>query len=174
MSAAYVIPCSGAKLDRPAPAGELYVGSWHRLARQAGDALAARAGGRVLILSALHGLLELDQLVEPYDLTIAQLERRPRAGEIDPHPGGSRELGERVARQLLELDVDLAVALAPRSYASVLTNAAIHARVPVLRPLEGLAGVGWQRQRLAALRDGQLELEGPGCAHTDNRVPSHP
>lgn len=65
--AAVIIPCGGQKLDRPAPAGELYVGSYHREARRAADAIVEHAGGRVLILSAKHGLLELDQVVEPYE-----------------------------------------------------------------------------------------------------------
>lgn len=154
MRAAVVIPCSGAKLDRPAPAGELYRGSWHRLARAAADALVEREGGRVLILSAAHGLLELDQLVEPYDLTIPELERRPRPGERDAHPGGSRELGERVAGQLVDLMPDEVVGLVPGAYARVLGNAAILSRRRTVWPLSGLAGVGYQRQRLAQIRDG--------------------
>ncbi|MFD4170769.1 hypothetical protein ACFWQ1_22500 [Streptomyces albidoflavus] len=38
----------------------------HTMARQAADALVA-GGGTVLVLSALHGLLPLDEKVEPYD-----------------------------------------------------------------------------------------------------------
>ncbi|MGV9310475.1 MULTISPECIES: hypothetical protein [unclassified Nonomuraea] len=44
------------------PAGELYTGSYHRAARRAADAL-THDGGRVLNLSALHGLVELDQML---------------------------------------------------------------------------------------------------------------
>lgn len=66
--AVVVIPCGGRKAPHAAPAGDLYVGSYHRAARRAADAVAARTGARVLILSALHGLLELDELVDPYEL----------------------------------------------------------------------------------------------------------
>jgi hypothetical protein len=63
-----VIPCSGPKLDHAAPAGQLYTGSLHAHARRTADALTAH-GGTVLVLSALHGFLPLDQVIEPYDHT---------------------------------------------------------------------------------------------------------
>lgn len=155
MSALYVIPCSGAKLPHPAPAGELYVGSWHRLARQAADQLAARDGGRVLILSALHGLLELGQLVAPYDVTIRQLEARSGPGSL----GLSRKVGG----QLAQLAPARVVGLVPGAYAEVLAAAVITASLQLGQlhaiewqaPLAGCSGVGYQRQRLAAMRDGQ-------------------
>ena len=59
-----VIPCGGRKLDRRAPAGHLYVGSYHGACRRAAEALEP---GRLLILSARYGLLDLDDVVEPYD-----------------------------------------------------------------------------------------------------------
>lgn len=75
----YVIPCGGRKLDRPAPARELYVGSmfrhtWANVTRcaeldvEAGAAPAAR----VLILSAKYGLVDPEQVLEPYDLTMGK------------------------------------------------------------------------------------------------------
>ncbi|WP_052424119.1 DUF6884 domain-containing protein [Nonomuraea candida] len=66
-----IVPCGGKKADTAAPAGELYVGSYHRAARRAADALTS-GGGRVLILSALHGLVELDTMLEPYELRAGQ------------------------------------------------------------------------------------------------------
>ncbi|MCX5134363.1 hypothetical protein OOK06_20005 [Streptomyces sp. NBC_00340] len=59
-----VIPCGSRKLDRRSPAGDLYVGSYHRACRRAAEALEP---GRLLILSARYGLLDLDDVVEPYD-----------------------------------------------------------------------------------------------------------
>ncbi|MGW1674594.1 DUF6884 domain-containing protein [Streptomyces sp. NPDC002324] len=61
-----VIPCSGRKLDRSAPAGEIYTGTLHRRARRTADVLTS-TGGTVLVLSALHGLVPLDRVIEPYD-----------------------------------------------------------------------------------------------------------
>ncbi|MFD6471350.1 DUF6884 domain-containing protein [Streptomyces goshikiensis] len=63
-----VIPCSGSKISHPAPAGQLYTGSLHKHARRTADALTAH-GGTILVLSARHGLLPLDRVIEPYDHT---------------------------------------------------------------------------------------------------------
>lgn len=62
----YVAACGARKLDVAAPARELYTGS-ARLAIDTAVAEAARAGGVALILSARHGLVALDAVLEPYD-----------------------------------------------------------------------------------------------------------
>jgi len=126
-----VIPCGGKKLDEAAPAGELYVGSYHRAARRAADAL----GGRVLILSALHGLVDLDTVLEPYDLRMGQ------PGSVAP---------ERLAEQAVALGVadSLNVAvLAGKAYADAASSVWPHA----VRPLDGTRGMGEQLARLAAI-----------------------
>ena len=147
-----VVPCSAAKLWHAAPAGELYTGTFHKLARQAGAALVEQHGGQVVILSALHGLLQLDQVVEPYDLTMGQ------PGAVKVHV---------VALQLLQLlraqdRTPAVVALLPRAYRAVLAGAVeqlpADVRPRMYEPMRGAAGVGYQRQRLAQLRDGTLAL----------------
>lgn len=81
----YVIPCGGEKLDHAAPAGELYTGQMFRHALTSVQRLAAKdavpAGdwwpgreARVLVLSAKYGLVQLDQVLEPYDLRMGQPE----------------------------------------------------------------------------------------------------
>lgn len=162
----YVIPCSGKKLPHAAPAGASYLGSWHRLAREAADAIVTRDGGDIAILSAKYGLLDLDRVIEPYDLTIADLERKPKPGERDPYPGGSRQLGYEVAEQLIERGTTQLVLLLPTSYAHVMACAAISVSCsrggPTIKrwwPLEGCTGVGYQRAQLAALRDGTDERD---------------
>ncbi|GAX57493.1 hypothetical protein SO3561_09063 [Streptomyces olivochromogenes] len=57
-------PCGSRKLGRRARAADLYVGSYHRACRKAADALRP---DRLLILSARYGLLDLDDVVDPYD-----------------------------------------------------------------------------------------------------------
>lgn len=144
-----VVPCSAAKLWHAAAAGELYTGTLHRMARGAGDALVEQHGGQVVILSALHGLLALDQVVEPYDLTWGQ------AGTVSP---------QTVALQLLQLlqqqrdQAPTVVSLLPRAYRLVLALALqqlpADVRPQLVEPLAGATGVGYQRQRLAQLRTG--------------------
>lgn len=129
-----VIACGAAKLDRPAPAADLYVGSYFRLAKAAALQLADRHSVRVL--SAKHGLLRLDDVVAPYDLTLGQ------PGAIDP---------DRLRWQVLQRGLwsRPVAALCPGRYARLL--AAVFRDVD--QPLAGL-GIGCQCQVLARLRDG--------------------
>ncbi|PVC80376.1 hypothetical protein DBP19_36605 [Streptomyces sp. CS090A] len=129
-----IIPCGSAKLDRKAAAGELYVGAYHQSCREAADALTAD-GGTVLILSALYGLVSLDQEIEPYDLQMGQL------GSV---------VTEKLREQARELGVDGAqkvVILAGEKYAA----AALEVWPDAATPLAGLGGMGYQRQHLAML-----------------------
>lgn len=62
-----LVGCSGTKLDRPAPARELYAGNLFKLSvrwveRRPFDAWA--------ILSAKHGLVLPDEVIEPYDVML--------------------------------------------------------------------------------------------------------
>lgn len=83
----YVIPCGREKLDHAAPAGELYTGQGFKHALRCVQQLAAGDAepttgpddepvpgrtARILVLSALYGLVTLDQVLEPYDLMMGQ------------------------------------------------------------------------------------------------------
>jgi len=133
-----VIPCGRAKLDEPAAAGDLYTGSQHRLARQAADRIAADTGGRVVILSALHGLVDLDRVLEPYDVTIGD------EGAIRP---------DWVRWQLVDMGARTVIALTPNGYTDLLRSAGRG----LVEPLAGSVGIGEQRGRLARLRDHGLD-----------------
>ncbi|HEY0435262.1 MAG TPA: hypothetical protein VGC92_01385 [Phenylobacterium sp.] len=63
-----LIPCGGRKLALPARARDLYTGPYFRQAL----AWARTLGGRFLILSAKHGLVEPEERIEPYDLRMGQ------------------------------------------------------------------------------------------------------
>ncbi|MFI7467496.1 DUF6884 domain-containing protein [Nonomuraea sp. NPDC049646] len=134
-----VVPCGSRKRDTPVPvpAGDLYAGSYHRACRRAADALtgALGAGGRVLILSARHGLLELHHPVATYDL------RAGRAGTV-----GAVALCAQA--DALGVTGAHAVVLAGRAYAEL-------ARLvwpDACLPLAGTRGIGEQMSRLAAIR----------------------
>lgn len=60
-----LMACSGLKLDRPAPALELYRGVMYESFRKH---VAATARPHVIILSALHGFLSASSVIEPYDV----------------------------------------------------------------------------------------------------------
>jgi hypothetical protein len=91
-----LVSCSSKKLGRAAPARELYTSPMFRIAL----AYAERRCAAVYVLSALHGLVELDTVLEPYDLRINTLSADERtswgAGVIveleSRHPAGSVEI----------------------------------------------------------------------------------
>lgn len=136
----YVIPCGGAKLDHAAPARDLYVGQMFRHTLGNVERLVAldveegRGPARVLILSARYGLIEPDQLVEPYD------QRMDRAGSVT---------ADVVAAQALALGIDwgsAVYAVLPRPYLARLDAALRTLDVYVQDVYEACTGIGEQRR----------------------------
>jgi len=69
------VACGSKKVDRAAPASELYVGPWF--------SKAARYAKEVLkndwaIMSAKYGLLDPDQVIEPYDVSLIKMPMKSR------------------------------------------------------------------------------------------------
>lgn len=129
-----VIACSGKKLDRPAPARELYVGSLFKMALAAAE---RTPDAHVVILSGKHGLVEVDQVLEPYE------QRIDSRGAITPPV---------VLRQLQQLrdrvGFDRVVALCGSAYTFVLRQVCQWDRLELERPLAHL-GIGLQQQFLS-------------------------
>ena len=126
-----VIACAAEKQQQAAPARELYTSRNFRLNLRAAEKLAAEQGGRVLILSALHGLIEPDAVIEPYNLHMKQ------AGAI-----GTAEL----AQQLNSTGTGQATCLLPKHYLAALTRAAHElSGVEVTSLYPAGKGIGYQR-----------------------------
>lgn len=104
-----VIACGADKLDRPAPACELYTSPHFRHALRAAQAYAGRTESDVRILSVKHGLLELHTIVTPYDVRFGQ-------------PGHIHT--SQLSNQLTTLSAQTVTTLLPRSYLTALTEAA--------------------------------------------------
>ncbi len=149
----YVIPCGGMKLDRAAPAAELYIGSMFRHALVNVERLAAmdedegRGPARVLVLSALHGLVGLGSVLEPYDL------RMDAPGSVTV---------ETLTAQALDLGIDWGsqvYAFLPRAYLARLDEALRTLNVYMQDVYEACRGNGDQRRVLS-------------IAGTDHRAPA--
>lgn len=69
-----LVTCCGQKLAHAAPARDLYTSDLFRKAR----AWAETFGSRWFILSAKHGLLAPDAVVEPYDVTLGGMDAYTR------------------------------------------------------------------------------------------------
>lgn len=128
----HLVACVGHKLDHPARAGHLYQSDWFRKAR----AYVTMQGGRWFILSALHGLVAPSRVIDPYNITLADMTAAQR-----------REWGQRVSAQLSGQigPRTPVVILAGRLYRDPLIDWA-GSRATV--PMEGL-GIGQQKAWLA-------------------------
>ena len=136
-----IIPCGSKKRLAPSPARDLYLGAQFRMTVRAAEALQVAAGGRIMILSGLHGLLELDQVVEPYE------QRMGKPGCVSVE-----QLRAKAVAMGLELAEDVTV-LAGKEY----SEAARAVWPAISTPLAGLGGIGYQRQALARIiREGKL------------------
>jgi hypothetical protein len=72
-----LVSCGATKLDRPAPARELYTSELFRRSL----AYAERRCQHVYVLSAKHRMVELDQMVEPYEQRLGAATERKQWGD---------------------------------------------------------------------------------------------
>jgi len=138
MKPLYLIACSNAKLDRAAPAAELYQGQAFRLAMAAAE----RAGADVIILSALHGAVSTTRQLQPYNRALTDMSTHQR-----------RVWAAMVEQQLQQHKGRAITVLAGKHYA-----AAVESWPNVSRPLAGL-GIGQQLAALKNLNTTAPELE---------------
>lgn len=151
-----LVACSKSKLDHPAPARELYQGTLFQRA----SAYAERVCGTWYILSAKHGLVEPDKILEPYDVHLQDLTPEDRTGwamrsmreialireyaHVDPQQPAAKTLAKLYSHRWL--------VLAGRQYRELVVP-----NLPgqVLVPLGGL-GIG---EQIAWLSARLMELE---------------
>jgi hypothetical protein len=74
MSKVVLVACVGQKLDHAALAADLYRSPWFHKARRYAEMVA----DRWWILSAKHGLVAPDEVIEPYDETLRKMPARRR------------------------------------------------------------------------------------------------
>jgi hypothetical protein len=129
-----LVACCGAKLDRPAPAGDLYQSQLFLKAKQ----YAETNGDAWYILSAEHGLLAPDQLVAPYDKTLNDMSIIARLN-----------WSANVAHQLVWRGLDRCqlTVLAGEKYCGFIDYLPVHTIATTTRPLWRM-GIGQQLQWL--------------------------
>lgn len=71
-----IVACCKSKLARPAPARDLYTSHLFRGSLRHAEA----ACDVVFVASALHGLVVLDEVIEPYERSLADIGKRFRVG----------------------------------------------------------------------------------------------
>lgn len=132
-----IIPCGSAKLDHAAPAAELYTGSMFLDALR--TARTITADENIRILSAKHGLVRLDHVLEPYEMKMSDKDS---------------VTGYRLVMQLvgLKFEGDL-ITFLPKAYLNRLTSAGNAAGCTVLDQYAGCKGIGFQKARLKQIRE---------------------
>ena len=140
-----IIPCGGAKLPHAAPAAELYTGSMFKDALR--TARTMTADQNIFILSAMHGLVALDETLEPYDLKMGQ------TGSVSLRTIRYQLAGIYASHYLHEYEMHT---LLPRAYYETLW-AAVHTMnrtqvFGIVNHFAGCAGIGYQKAALANLR----------------------
>lgn len=134
----YVVPCGAEKADHAAPAADLYTGSMFRHTYQTACQLAAEdaadgADTQVLILSALHGLVDPTAVLDPYNCKMGD------EGSIT-----ATALATQAA--LLGIDFgDEVYGFLPKAYYAVLDQALKTLYVPLQDVYEAAPGIGYQR-----------------------------
>lgn len=127
-----LVACSRRKLRFAAPARHLYAGTLFRKCLRYAEALAV---DEVFVLSAKHGLLSVDQVVEPYDVTMNEMNR-------DEAKVWTLHVLDQL-RQAADIDRDHFLILAGEAYRRGLEEHLAHVEVP----MRGM-GMGEQLQFL--------------------------
>lgn len=135
-----IIACGAEKRPIPEgqragwPAGELYIGGYHRSLRLAADALTDQT--LIYIASALHGLVPLERKLHPYDVTLGD-EKAITAEKVAGHAAS------------LGLSDAHVIFLGGQDYAALLRPSVPH----LLTPLTGTGGMGDHRGRCRQARE---------------------
>ena len=129
----FLLACSGTKLDKPARAKDLYIGQAFKLAMLSAE----KADADVLILSAKHGVVHPDQILEPYDCSLLRRSTSWRT-----------EWAKNTAKQLSKYKDRPTTILAGKFYASAATGFSNKST-----PLAGL-GIGQQLSVLSKMSKG--------------------
>lgn len=142
----FVIPCGKDKLDHAAPASELYTGSAFRSCLAAALHQVDGDRSKVLILSALHGLVTLDTVLEPYDVKMGD------ELALDKRDDGLALLEVQfLCHGLAEDDIDL-YAMLPKAYFEALDTVARRWYVWIAPVYEACGGIGDQRAVMRCAR----------------------
>lgn len=146
-----LVGCVKTKRSEPAPAQDLYISDLFKKRR----AYVQSAGGRWFILSAQHGLVAPDDVLEPYDMALKEqpAQYRDRWG---------RQVVEALLERLGSLEGRLFEVHAGAAYVDALRQPLTAAGGGLLLPLAGLTQgqqLSWYLQRSAPAARGKLGLD---------------
>ena len=139
-----LVGCVKSKLDRPAPAQDLYTSPLFRKERSYAEA----TGASWFVLSAEHGLVAPTTILQPYDLRLSNTPRDYR-----------RTWGTRVVEQLKETVGPLTAMVievhAGSAYIDAIRDRLLAEGAELVEPLHGLTmgqRLAWYGRRMRAMR----------------------
>lgn len=135
-----LVGCASQKLKRPAPARELYVSQLFKKA----SAYAELTCDRWYVLSAKHGLVHPDTVLEPYDIRLGTNHRT-----TPPIHQWAARVKAQLDDELAGLDNVKLIALAGEQYRMAVYRGAYEYEIP----MKGLGigqQLGWLTERLSA------------------------
>jgi len=146
MKTIVLISCVSRKCETKAKAKELYKSALFRLSLEYAQSLNP---DKIFILSALHHLLDLETVIEPYDVTLSNVPKNKRKPGLKVlNPDEKKEWGKTVTMQLsnqFDLEHDKFIILAGNEYVIPLDGRLRNSDLP----LDGLS-IG---ERLAFLKN---------------------
>lgn len=144
-----LIACVSQKGDKKAKAKDLYVSQLFKSSLAYAYKLKPH---KIFILSALHHLLDLNQEIEPYDVTLSNVPKNKRKLGLKILTSNERkEWGTKVTEQLkkeTDLNNDEFIFLAGQKYITPISNEISH----FTNPLQGLG----QGKRLQFLKENSV------------------
>jgi hypothetical protein len=153
-----LVSCCGPKLDRIAPARDLYRSPMFQKSAR----WAERKGDSWLVLSARHGLIRPDEMLEPYNQTLKAMTKAQRDAWARQVVTQMRSWAS--DRSVTSLHVTL---LAGATYATWTPLA--HDLARVVQPLQGMS-IGYRLKWLTEQLADQSPLQAPaaaGCTEQD-------
>lgn len=133
------IACGGQKLDRAAPAGELYTGEPFKRNLAAARAITGGDDSRIYVVSAKNGFVPVAEVVEPYDVTFASNDATDVVSVT------------RMRQQASSMPDKPVVVLGGKEYVGAVTVSV--GNRPVVSPYTGSAGIGQQKQLAAGIAE---------------------
>lgn len=130
-----LVGCASTKLRRPAKARDLYTSPLFRKA----SAHAESTCEKWFILSAKHGLVHPDDVLEPYNVKLGRSTRDPETDAPLIHEWAQR-VREQLAHELRDVPTPSLLVLAGEQYRTILYP---HPPWPATVPMKGL-GLGQQ------------------------------
>ncbi len=117
MKSIVLISCVSKKGEKKTKAKDLYKSTLFKLSLAYAQSLNP---DKIFILSALHHLLDLETVIEPYDVTLSNVPKNKRKPGLKVlNPDEKKEWGDKVIEQLdgeVDLDHDKFIILAGNEY----------------------------------------------------------